>query len=103
MVESTNYKASECRKASHAGDWYSSKASVLNSQLDGYLKKAKADTKLTEGKILTAIIGPHAGLEYSGPTSAWAYINIEPTKYKRVILLGPSHYLYLDTCALSQM
>ena len=63
----------------------------------------KADKNFTKDRLLKAIIGPHAGLEYSGPTGAWAYINIDPSKYKRVILLGPSHYLYLDNCALSKM
>ena len=57
----------------------------------------------SQGQPLKAVIGPHAGLEYSGPTAAWAYINIDPAKYKRVILLGPSHYVYLENCALTQM
>ena len=54
-------------------------------------------------KQIKAIIGPHAGLDFSGPTGAWAYINIDPSKYTRVILMGPSHYAYLDNCALSKM
>ena len=101
MVESTNYKESEIRKASKAGTWYTDKASVLNKQLDEYLGKAKTDATLADGKLLKAIVGPHAGLSYSGPTQAWAYINVDPTKYKRVFLMGPSHYFYLDNCMLS--
>ena len=48
---------------------------------------------MPNGETLKAIIGPHAGLEYSGPTAAWAYKNIEPKNYDRVVLLGPSHQL----------
>jgi MEMO1 family protein len=51
---------------------------------------------------LRGIIGPHAGFYYSGPTTAWAYINIDPTKYRRVFLLGPSHHAYLSNCALTK-
>lgn len=55
-----------------------------------------------DGKKLKGIIGPHAGLLYSGPTAGWAYINIDPSQYKRVFLLGPSHHAYLTNCALSK-
>jgi len=51
---------------------------------------------------LKAIIGPHAGYAYSGPCAAWSYINIDPTKYSRVFLLGPAHHTYTDGCALSK-
>ena len=46
---------------------------------------------------MRALIGPHAGLRWSGPTAAWAYINIiDPNAYDRVFILGPSHKVYLD-------
>lgn len=57
---------------------------------------------LPSGARLRAIIGPHAGFYYSGPTAAWAYINIDPSLFNRVILLGPSHHKYLTNCALTQ-
>jgi len=49
-----------------------------------------------------AIIAPHAGYSYSGPTAAWAYKHIQPEKVKKIFLLGPSHHEYLNTCALTQ-
>ena len=53
-----------------------------------------------EGTLLKALIGPHAGFSYSGPTAAWAYKNItQPERYKRVLLLGPSHKVSIDFCA----
>ena len=48
---------------------------------------------------MKALIGPHAGYRYSGPTAAWSYINIDPSKYTRVFLLGPSHKVFLDFIA----
>ena len=60
----------------------------------------------------------HAGYSYSGPAAAWAYKAVDWRKWyvlyhsifnpsktdeysKRIFLLGPSHHVYLDTCALS--
>ncbi len=45
------------------------------------------------------MIGPHAGFRFSGATAAWAYINVNKEKFKRVILLGPSHKVYFDFIA----
>ena len=92
--------AAVIRKASHAGSWYSENGAKLAKELSSYL--AKAEKTLPAGSLLRAIIGPHAGYYYSGPTAAWAYINIDPDAYKRVILLGPAHHKYIDGCALSR-
>ena len=65
----------------------------------GYL--ASADLTLpNEGKF-KALIGPHAGLRYSGPNAAWAYKNMAAKvgDIDRVVLLGPSHKVYLDWIA----
>ena len=51
---------------------------------------------------LRSVIGPHAGFRFSGPTAAWAYKNIDQTKYERVFLLGPSHKVFLDFIATTQ-
>ena len=48
------------------------------------------------------MIGPHAGLRFSGPNAAWAYKNIiDPDQYDRVFILGPSHKVFLDFIATS--
>ena len=57
---------------------------------------------LPSGGRLRGIIGPHAGFFYSGPTAAWAYINIDPSQFNRIFLLGPSHHAYIANCALAQ-
>jgi AmmeMemoRadiSam system protein B len=51
------------------------------------------------------LIGPHAGYRYSGPTAAFAYVNITPEvakRIKRVFLLGPSHKAYLEFIATTK-
>ncbi|CAO3600476.1 unnamed protein product [Absidia cylindrospora] len=93
------------RIASHAGSWYSDSKSKLNKELDRNLEHVP---ETTEGGIkypipsVRAIIGPHAGFSYSGPTAAYAYKSIDVSTVERVFILGPSHHFYLDGCALSR-
>ena len=49
-----------------------------------------------------AIIAPHAGYQYSGPTAAVAYRLLEGrrSRIERVVLLGPAHRVYLQGMAL---
>ena len=50
-----------------------------------------------------AIIVPHAGYAYSGPVAASAYAQLAPARetIKRVVLLGPSHFMLFDGLAAS--
>ncbi|GAA5822378.1 hypothetical protein JCM3770_002370 [Rhodotorula araucariae] len=98
---------SSTRRASHAGSWYTSDGRKLDHQLETWLKATDAPK---EGDPLPhpptkgckAIIGPHAGYSYSGPAAAFAYRCIDVDAIKRVFVLGPSHHVYLDGCALSK-
>jgi AmmeMemoRadiSam system protein B len=49
-----------------------------------------------------AIIAPHAGYQFSGPTAARAYRLFEGRRerIRRVVLLGPAHRVYLHGMAL---
>lgn len=50
-----------------------------------------------------AIIAPHAGYSYSGRTAAYAYAAVDPSRFSRVFVLGPSHHVYLEgRCAVSE-
>lgn len=57
----------------------------------------------TEGPCPKALIAPHAGYIYSGPVAASIYQLLKQKKdvITRVILLGPSHYTYVNGLALS--
>lgn len=64
-------------------------------ELDSNLAKAEKKPEIAARKI-KALIGPHAGLKYSGPVAAWSYKYLSTGQNKlRVFLLGPSHYKYL--------
>eukprot|EP00455_Lapot_gusevi_P045740 TRINITY_DN5896_c0_g3_i6.p1 TRINITY_DN5896_c0_g3~~TRINITY_DN5896_c0_g3_i6.p1 ORF type:complete len:325 (+),score=69.16 TRINITY_DN5896_c0_g3_i6:84-977(+) len=86
------------RSASHAGSWYSSDSDILSSQLSGWLSLAEESKCDSPAR---AIISPHAGYSYSGPTAAYSFAQIDPTLVKRVFILGPSHHVYTEKCLLS--
>ncbi|HYN57398.1 MAG TPA: AmmeMemoRadiSam system protein B [Motilibacterales bacterium] len=50
---------------------------------------------------LVAVVVPHAGHVYSGPTAGFAYASIDPAAVDRVVLLGPAHYVPVDGIGLS--
>ncbi|KAJ2414685.1 hypothetical protein GGI10_002218 [Coemansia sp. RSA 2530] len=101
------------RRASHAGSWYADDAEVLDEELESWLEAVPATVDIVaasdEAAPVTlpmdgvrAIIGPHAGLSYSGATAAYAYKSINTSGIRRVFILGPSHHVFLRRCAFSQ-
>lgn len=48
----------------------------------------------------SALVVPHAGYVYSGPTAARAYAHL-PTTTRRIVLLGPAHHVALHGVASS--
>lgn len=93
------------RRATHAGSWYEDDTDTLDAQLDGWLRLVQDGALEGFNPPITgckAVIAPHAGYSYSGPAAAWAYKSIDTTGIKRVFILGPSHHVYLDGCALSK-
>ncbi|EGN98912.1 hypothetical protein SERLA73DRAFT_122776 [Serpula lacrymans var. lacrymans S7.3] len=90
------------RRATHAGSWYSSSGRTLDAELTQWLAAVTSDEDFAPPITgCKAIIAPHAGYSYSGPAAAWAYKSIDTTDIKCVFILGPSHHVYLDGCALS--
>lgn len=85
------------RRASHAGSWYSSSPNELNQELTSWLNQAK----FTHGPA-KAIISPHAGYSYCGATAAYAFKHIVPDNIDTVFILGPSHHVRLNGCALTK-
>lgn len=97
------------RNASKAGSWYESNQKLLGKELLSYIENTESIIKSFELKYfknLKAIICPHAGYAYSGPTSAYSYkrlsIQTKLSNIKTIIILGPSHYSYFKGCKVSQ-
>jgi len=92
----------QIRQPAVAGMFYPADPGQLRSMLEEYLQQAKARPGADE-PVPRAIIAPHAGYVYSGPVAASAYARIQPAhaRFKRVLLLGPSHRVALRGLATS--
>lgn len=91
-------KTNVIRPPAVAGFFYPADTNELRLTLDQLMGHIHSQTVAPK-----AIIAPHAGYIYSGPTAAVAYSSLQPLREKinRVILLGPAHRVYLRGLALS--
>jgi MEMO1 family protein len=85
--------SSAIRPSAIAGAWYPGSAPVLRRTIEGYLDQVHPIA--LPGRLL-ALVSPHAGYAYSGPTAAHAYAQLRAaaaasSPVNRVVLLGPLH------------
>ena len=87
----------KARRAAVAGMFYPADSAVLTRAVAELLSAAPVGNDDAK-----AIIVPHAGYQYSGPTAAHAYRLLEGRRrqIRRVVLLGPAHRVYLQGMAL---
>lgn len=84
-----------------AGLFYPGSAAELRDVVTRYLDAASVIDLPASPK---ALIVPHAGYIYSGSVAAAAYASVKPLrgKIRRIVLLGPSHRVYLQGIAVPQ-
>jgi len=86
------------RKMSVAGMFYPAQCSEVERMIEQFnliLEQAEGSEKLRSIRP-RAIISPHAGYIYSGFTANVAHRTLANAKPKRVIVIGPSHRVYLS-------
>ena len=83
-----------------AGSWYTDDPAELRRELTSYLESASLQALSGYGGRIYGVISPHAGYRYSGRVAAHSYKPLQGKAIKRVIVLGPSHYVYLRGIAL---
>lgn len=87
------------RPATQAGRFYEGNAQRLGAEVDSFLALHAKDRRYGD---VAALIVPHAGYYFSGNVAAAAYMSIDTTKqYKRIFLLGPSHYEWLNGASVN--
>jgi AmmeMemoRadiSam system protein B len=92
--------ADSVRQSVIAGKWYPGQPDALRRTLEGYL--ADAEKVELEGELI-ALISPHAGYAYSGPTAAYAYKQLEDgPAFDTVTVLSPVHQAYLGRFAVTR-
>ena len=91
----------DTRPAAVAGLFYPGEPSALQSDVASMLADARAAAG-TANQQPKALIVPHAGFVYSGPTAAHAYARLADwrTTIRRVILFGPAHRVAVGGLAL---
>lgn len=87
------------RPAAVAGAFYPARDAVLRKTVQELLESARVDESLGTPK---ALIVPHAGYVYSGAVAASAYAQLQGMRdrIRRVVLLGPTHRVYVKGLAL---
>lgn len=85
------------RPAAVAGMFYPADTATLKREVTELLAAAPPGDAGAK-----ALIAPHAGYVYSGPTAAHAYRLLESRRerIRRVVLIGPAHRVYLQGMAL---
>jgi hypothetical protein len=91
--EGTAMTTPKVREPAVAGLFYPADAAVLARTIDNLLAAAKPEP--LDGE-LKALICPHAGYEYSGPTAAFSYKLLQGRDVDCVILLAPSHHALFE-------
>jgi AmmeMemoRadiSam system protein B/AmmeMemoRadiSam system protein A len=72
-----------------AGRWFPSGERALR---DDIAERCKGISVVRKKNVCAAVV-PHAGYRYSGSVAAGVYLRIDPKRYSRVVVIGPSHYV----------
>jgi AmmeMemoRadiSam system protein B len=80
--------ARQVRRHVVAGMFYPEDPGELGRNVDALL--ASADVRVPTRRIV-AVVAPHAGYMYSGPTAAGAYARLRGAAYDTVVIVSPSH------------
>ncbi len=81
--------AGKVRRPAVAGSWYPADGQALRRLIEGFLSGTGGVE--VPGKPI-AVIAPHAGYRFSGRVAAYAFAALKGKRYRRVIVLAPSHY-----------
>lgn len=74
-----------------AGRWYSADADTLRKDVGRLFQK----NEVKSANDIIALILPHAGYQYSGRAAAMGIASLG-RQYKRIIVIGPSHYTPME-------
>ena len=95
--------SAELRPAAVAGLFYPDTADALKNTVSQLLE-AVEEISISGIEPPKAAIAPHAGYIYSGPIAASLYKKIAPFRQSihRVVLLGPTHRVFVDGIAIPE-
>jgi AmmeMemoRadiSam system protein B len=88
----------QVRRPAVAGMFYPGSRAALTEAVDGYLAEARSP-ELDGLENVRAVIAPHAGYVYSGPTAGYAFKALQsslPAGRTTIYLLGPAHRVWFS-------
>jgi AmmeMemoRadiSam system protein B len=99
-IQTGDAEVNDIRPPAVAGSFYPGDARALGAEVRALLAAAPSATGNVE--TLKALVVPHAGYVYSGPTAAAGYALLAPIRdrIRRVVLLGPTHRVAIRGLAL---
>ena len=86
-------KAMIIRPPAVSGLFYPSDPTLLSLDVDNMLEEA-LDPTLPGAPV--AVVAPHAGYAYSGPTAATAYAALKTRPFRTAVIVSPSHREYFN-------
>ncbi len=88
------------RQPAVAGTFYPAEPERLRAMVREFL----ADAAVPPLANVRAVIAPHAGYIYSGPTAGYAFKVWEsvPQRPRTIYLMGPAHYVYVSGIAVGR-
>jgi AmmeMemoRadiSam system protein B/AmmeMemoRadiSam system protein A len=93
--------AETVRQPVRAGSFYPSEPRELRDLIDRLAQNARsAQQDVPDRRSLRALILPHAGYPYSGPTAAHAARVLSENQFKTVLLMGPDHFVGTRSAAV---
>jgi len=87
--------AAEIQRSNLAGTWYPADPEELRAEVTRCL----GDSRGEDGE-LGAMIVPHAGYRYSGRAAGAAFAKLTPGRWRRAVVVAPSHYHAFDGAAV---
>ncbi len=81
-----------------AGQFYPSNPRRLRESVAQYIEESGVEPSQNG---VAAIVAPHAGYIYSGPTAGFAYARVRGKKPGRVVILGCSHRYHIDSTSVA--
>ncbi len=95
--------AEEVRKAHWSGSFYPDTRTELVDLIESMTQKVKKKSiEIPVEKELKAMIVPHAGYTFSGPTAAHMSLVLENESFEKVVVMGPDHRVGYKNAAICQ-
>jgi hypothetical protein len=97
----TGASADDVRPPVRAGSFYPSDPRELRDLIERLSDNARSvQQNLPDRRSLRALILPHAGYPYSGPTAAHAARVLSENQFQKVLLMGPDHFTGFRSAAV---